>query len=281
MNEVVATDFNTAMASAPGVVVNNSVNDSGNDIFLRGFRGSANFRNGLSQNPRVQSEIANVERIEVIKGPSGTLFGGTLAVYGGVVNIITKKPQENFGGIISYTKGSWGMSRLTADVNTPLNKEKTALTRFNAAHYSQDSFQDAGYNKGLFFSTALSYKVSEKTKVNLDIEFHSNEKTLNAHVRRSEKLTLGSIKYLNGIHRRAFTSNYIGSPRTDIVTMMEVLHKFNNQWTSKTSYQRGYANENESIFLRLSYINDNSISRGIRTFDNYKITTDNIHSNIL
>ncbi len=75
ISEMNATDFNTAMASAPGVVVSNSVNDSGNDIFLRGFSSNASFRNGLIQNPRVQSEIANIERVEVIKGPSGTLFG--------------------------------------------------------------------------------------------------------------------------------------------------------------------------------------------------------------
>jgi iron complex outermembrane receptor protein len=48
----------------------------------------------LIQNPRVQSEIANIERVEVIKGPSGTLFGGTLANYGGVVNIVTKNHRK-------------------------------------------------------------------------------------------------------------------------------------------------------------------------------------------
>ncbi|KFF16634.1 hypothetical protein IW22_22370 [Chryseobacterium sp. JM1] len=281
ISEMNAVDFNTAMASAPGVVVSNSVNDSGNDIFLRGFSSSANFRNGLLQNPRVQSEIANVERVEVIKGPSGTLFGGTLANYGGIVNIVTKKPQENFGGIIGYTTGSWGMNRITADVNTPLNKEKTALARFNVAAYSQDSFQDAGYNKGLFFSGSILYKVSDKTTVTLDTEFHAPEKTLNAYVRQSEKLTIGSMKDLTGAHDRSFTSNDIGSKRTNFVTMAEVTHKFNDQWTSRTSYQRGEANENGSIFLVLSYLDNNTVSRGIRPFDSYKVTTDNIQQNFI
>lgn len=281
ISEMSATDFNTAMASVPGVVVNNSVNDSGNDVFLRGFSSNASFRNGLIQNPRVQSEIANIERVEVIKGPSGTLFGGTLANYGGVVNVVTKKPQENFGGIINYTTGSWGMSRITADVNTPLNKEKTALARFNVAAYSQDSFQDAGYNKGLFFSGSILYKVSDRTTVTLDTEFHAPEKTLNAYVRQSEKLTLHSMKELAAIHGRSFTSNDIGSKRTNFVTMAELTHKFNDQWTSRTSYQRGEANEKESIFLVLNYMNNNSVSRSIRPFDSYKITTDNIQQNFI
>lgn len=279
ISEMGAMDFNTAMASAPGVVVSNSVNDSGNDIFMRGFSSNASFRNGLIQNPRVQSEIANIERVEVIKGPSGTLFGGTLANYGGVVNIVTKKPQENFGGIINYTTGSWGMNRITADVNTPLNKEKTALARFNVAAYSQDSFQDAGYNKGLFFSGSVLYKVSDKTTVTLDTEFHAPDKTLNAYVRNSEKLTLHSMKDLEVAYKRAFTSNDIGSKRTNFVTMAEVTHKFNDQWTSRTSYQRGEANENESIFLVLRYLNNNQVERMIRPFDSFKVTTDNIQQN--
>jgi iron complex outermembrane receptor protein len=68
------------------------------------------------------------------------------------------------------------MNRITADVNTPLNKEKTALARFNVAAYSQDSFQDAGYNKGLFFQEVCLYKVSDKTTVTLDTEFHARKK---------------------------------------------------------------------------------------------------------
>lgn len=281
ISEMNATDFNSAMASVPGVVVNNSVNDSGNDIFLRGFSSSANFRNGLLQNPRIQSEIANIERVEVIKGPSGTLFGGSLANYGGVVNVVTKRPQENLGGIISYTTGSWGMSRITADVNAPLNKAKTALARFNVASYSQDSFQDAGFNKGLFFAGSVLYKVSDKTSVTLDTEFHSNTKTLNAYVRNSEKLTIGSVKDLEGAHNRAFTSNDIGSPRTSFITMAEVTHKFNDQWTSRTSFQKGIANEDQSIFLVLSYLDNNTVSRGVRPFDNFKITTDNVQQNFI
>ena len=98
ISETTAIDFNTAVATVPGVVVNNGVNDSGNDIFLRGFTSNASFRNGLAINPRTQTEISNIERIEVVKGPSGTLFGGTMAKYGGVVNIITKSLRRNLEG---------------------------------------------------------------------------------------------------------------------------------------------------------------------------------------
>src|SRR5690606_24172069 len=78
MQELSAVDYNTALTQIPGVVVMNGVNDSGNDVLLRGFRASASMRNGLVSFPRTQSEIFNLERVEVLKGPSATLFGASM-----------------------------------------------------------------------------------------------------------------------------------------------------------------------------------------------------------
>src|SRR5690606_13156250 len=119
MQELSAVDYNTALTQIPGVVVMNGVNDSGNDVLLRGFRASASMRNGLVSFPRTQSEIFNLERVEVLKGPSATLFGASMTSYGGVVDNITKKPFESFRGEVGYQTGSWGLNRLTFDLNTP------------------------------------------------------------------------------------------------------------------------------------------------------------------
>jgi len=281
MQEQIAIDYNTAVASVPGVVVNNGVNDSGNDVTLRGFRGQATFRNGLAIDPRTQSEIANVERVEVLKGPAGTLFGGAMSTYGGVVNTITKKPFESFRGEVSYTTGSWGLNRFTADVNTPLNKDRSALLRVNAAAHTQSSFQDAGYLKSTSFAASMLFKTSERTTVRFDAEVYAPEKTLNAYVRNSDVLTVSSMKDLNLIHKRSFSSDDIGTKRTSIYAQAEIEHKISDQWISRTSFQHGESGESNSVFLVLSYVNDGSISRGIRPFDVYRLTTDNLQQNFI
>lgn len=71
---------------------------------------------------------------------------------------------------------------------------------------------------------------------------------MNAFVRNSGVLTIKSLKDLTSIHDRSFTSNDIGSRRNVFNTMAEVEYKINNQWTSRTSFQRGESVENESIF---------------------------------
>lgn len=281
MQEQVAIDYNSAVATVPGVVANNGVNDSGNDFTLRGFRSQATFRNGLAVDPRTQSEIVNIERIDVLKGPSGTLFGGVMTTYGGAINTITKKPFESFRGEVSYTTGSWGLNRFTADINTPLNKDRTALIRINAAGHTQSSFQNAGFLKSTAFAASMSFKTSDRTTVRFDAEVYAPNKNLNAYVRNSDILTVASIKDLKTAHNRSFSSNDIGTKRTSVYAMAEVEHKISEQWTSRTSFQHGESGEDHSVFLVLTYINNDSLSRGIRPFDVYKLITDNLQQNFI
>jgi len=282
MQEIVATDMNSAVVSVPGVITNNGVNDSGNDFTLRGFTSSATFRNGLAINPRTQTEISNVERIEILKGPAATLFGGLMSTYGGVVNTVTKRPFEIFRGEVNYTTGSWGLNRFTADINTPLNKDRTALARFNAAAFSQNSFQDAGYSKGLAFAASLAFKTSERTTVRFDADIYTPDKTLSAYVRNSQLLEYKSMKDLKSSHGRSFTSNDIGTKRTSYYALAEVEHRLSDNWLMRTSYQHGESGEKESIFLVLMYNKDNSkVSRYIRPFDVYEMRTDNFQHNFI
>src|SRR5690606_23298237 len=97
MLETAATDYVSALGQVPSAVVSNGVNDSGNGILLRGFStfNSGMVRNGLPVNTRAVSEIFNLEKVEVLKGPSATLFGAQVTSYGGVVNNVTKKPFES------------------------------------------------------------------------------------------------------------------------------------------------------------------------------------------
>ena len=76
--------------------------DGGTYFSLRGFEAQSNLVNGL---PGLSSGIldpAGVEEIQVLKGPSGTLFGASFYGYGGVINTITKKPYFDFGGEVAY-----------------------------------------------------------------------------------------------------------------------------------------------------------------------------------
>ena len=183
LQEQIIIDINNAVRNSPGVIPA-SYPSGGFGISFRGFTTGVNARNGMETvTGRSSVDLSNVERIEIMKGPSGTLFGSSISSFGGVVNLVTKKPFETTASEISYTAGSFGLNRLTADVNTPLNKDKTALFRINVAVNREKSFLDYGFNNTLAISPSFIYKANDKLHFTIDAElFNANNtrRTYNA-----------------------------------------------------------------------------------------------------
>ncbi|KXI30645.1 TonB-dependent receptor [Paraglaciecola hydrolytica] len=107
------------------------------NISSGGDPSSATFYDGVYM-PRAAQNVlfSDIERIEVLKGPQGTLFGRNAAM--GVVNILPRKPTEDFEGFI---KGSWGtdnLARYEGMVNVPLSQ--SVYLRANMLTNSQDGF---------------------------------------------------------------------------------------------------------------------------------------------
>lgn len=143
----------------------------GTTFILRGFVTQSKLRNGLAGNITTTIDAANVESIEVLKGPSATLFGSSLSSYGGLINRVTKKPFKTMGGEVAYYAGSYGLNRITADFNTPVDSSGKLLFRMNTAYSSQNGFQENAFRKSFLFAPSISYQVNEKLSFQLDAEF--------------------------------------------------------------------------------------------------------------
>lgn len=174
----VATDVRDALRNATGAVVANYPS-GGFSITTRGFGTGPSSRNGMEMNSgRSTVDLGNVERIEVLKGPSGTLFGADVSSFGGVVNIVTKKPFETSRTEIGYTAGSFNQHRITADVNTPLNDDKTVLLRVNGVFSKRNSFQNYGFSNDYQVAPSLSYNINKRLNILLDAELTGGRRTL-------------------------------------------------------------------------------------------------------
>ena len=91
------------------------------DTFLiRGFATNFTYRNGLkTQNLEGAEDVAFIDRVEVVKGPAAMLYGRIAP--GGLVDYITKKPQEVAASSIQEQFGSWGLSRTTVDCDRTID----------------------------------------------------------------------------------------------------------------------------------------------------------------
>jgi iron complex outermembrane recepter protein len=145
----------------------------------------------------------------VVKGPSGTLYGSSLISYGGLINVVTKKPFDYFGGNVSYTLGSFGLNRVTADVNTPLDETGKVALRVNTAYHKQNSFQDMGFRESFFFAPSLSYLVNDRLSFLVNTEIYRGESTnpTMLFVDRGAPLRATNIEELGYDPKRSYTSN--------------------------------------------------------------------------
>jgi len=115
----------------------------------------------------IQPLTQNIERVEVVKGPSSVTFSS--ADPGGTINMVTKKPLKETKREVSFGVGSFSTMRAGLDFTGPLNKKKTLLYRVNAAVQEAKSFRDLVQNNALLISPSFSYVPNDKTAVNVEM----------------------------------------------------------------------------------------------------------------
>ncbi|MBP1617769.1 MAG: TonB-dependent receptor [Bacteroidetes bacterium] len=239
LQQQVVTDLGEALTNIPGAGVPIAFNQNRLVVLSRGFYIQPKFRNGLAAFIQTSIDPVNVERIEAIKGPSSTLFGASEVSYGGLINRVTKKPYNGFGGEAAYSMGSWELNRLTLDVNAPVNRSKTLLLRVNAAGHSENSFQDAGFTKSFAFTPSLSYQVNSKLSVSLDLEHGINKGTSPVRFTPYTKgIVSQNIADMGIPYDRSFASNNMAynSQATNIIAQAN--YHISEQWNSQTTISR-------------------------------------------
>nr|WP_240348432.1 TonB-dependent receptor [Longitalea arenae] len=177
IDERQATEFRQVVKNMTGV----TLTTANGDFMMRGFQntggnnaGSAQLINGMKNfytGYTNDLNLVNVERIEVLKGPTSILYGANSP--GGNFNVITKKPLETNRFTVSAAFGSWGRYRAEADLTGKLSKDKKFLYRFSTSYQNNPDYRDFIYNRNFAVAPTVRYRPSEKTTI--DIEFAYNQ----------------------------------------------------------------------------------------------------------
>ncbi|MDQ8700626.1 TonB-dependent siderophore receptor [Hyphomicrobium sp. LHD-15] len=126
-----------------GVIATNDVRTPGYDfITVRGFE-AEQWVDGLGvfYNLGHRDALANIERIEILKGPNAILYGGgNGAPIGGAVNVISKMPTNRAGGEFGVTVGSESYARPYFDIDQPISADGSVLFRLTGDYAAKDSF---------------------------------------------------------------------------------------------------------------------------------------------
>jgi outer membrane receptor protein involved in Fe transport len=117
---------------------------------VRGVPGVALYVDGIDQTSTIglfTMGVVEVDRIEVLRGPQGTLFGNS--ALGGAVSYVTRKPAQEFGARVQTRVGTYDKLDIQASVDVPFGEN--VLTKFTLSDMSTEGYMqsvDSGYKYG-------------------------------------------------------------------------------------------------------------------------------------
>ena len=182
--------------------------------------------------------LYDIARIEVLRGPQGTLYGRNSM--GGVINIITKEPTNQTNGFGEISIGDYNQQRINAGFKTPFLKDKlffgmSALYEARDGYYKND-FNNLSYDKQNGFSSNyfLNWLISKKWSAKLKENNRSQKNSgafplvtdLNEAINNPYRLNQNAVtKMIDNTLNNSLSLNYIGT-----------YFNFNSQ----TAYQSNY-----------------------------------------
>ncbi|EJG1204760.1 TonB-dependent receptor [Vibrio parahaemolyticus] len=155
--------------------VNNTLGEGSRDQFMiRGFDSLNDmYRDGMRDDGTLQSyrSLANVEHVEIVKGPAGALYGRGSA--GGIINLVTKRANgENF----THVKGSVGSnSQYVGQVDSSMAFSDKVNGRINLEYRQADSYVDHVDSNDFFIAPTIRVLPADGHTIDIDVEYAHQE----------------------------------------------------------------------------------------------------------
>ncbi|MCC4861352.1 TonB-dependent receptor [Vibrio splendidus] len=155
--------------------VNNTLGEGSRDQFvIRGFDALNDmYRDGMRDDGTLQSyrSLANIERVEVVKGPAGALYGRGSA--GGIINLVTKRANgDNF----THVNGSVGSNNLfVGQVDSSMALSDKVSGRINVESRQSDSYVDHVDSNDFFIAPTIRVLPADGHTIDLDVEYAHQE----------------------------------------------------------------------------------------------------------
>ena len=228
-----ATGIEEVVTNVGGVIFSGNNDGRGLDLAIRGFNRAPIVRDGFRIYQRGSQgipEIANLERIEIVKGPASVLYGESEP--GGLINLVSKKPLSEPFYNLQLQLGNRNLVRFPVDLSGPVTKDGKVAYRLNGLYRHVNSFRDFNNSYDRFFvAPTLAWKISQNTDLSFNLEYTAEEGPVD----------FGTV-LINGrpadIPRERITNNPDDRGKTEFInTGYTFEHNFNQNWKIRNAFR--------------------------------------------
>lgn len=242
-------DLGDAMKNTTGVRANNTYGGF-QHFTIRGFNnfillvdGVRDERHNISTSAP-STNLANIERIEVLKGPASVLFGHS--ALGGIINLVRKRPTQEQKAEFSATYGSYNTRRMRAGAGGAISKNLSY--RVDMGLSATDGYRDAGVQTNNAY-LALNYDLSPRDNFYLTIGANDDKYKTDAGIPMLEG---GKVAPLMDVNTRYNDpADFLNNTRYDF--QLAYTHKFSDALVLSDKLSYSYDNINYFSTEELSF----------------------------
>lgn len=230
--------LDAALTQVSGITQGNTLAGTQDTVMKRGFgdnRDGSIMINGL---PIVQGRAMNaaVAQVEVLKGPASLLYG--IMDPGGVINVITKKPQRQRATEVSVYGSSFGRGKNgvggSVDTTGAIGSSNFSY-RLIADYSDQDYWRNFGYNQQTLIAPSLAWD-NGQTQINLSYQYRDFDVPFD----RTTVFNTATNKALPISKYTRLDEAFNQTNGEDHLTQLSVDHQINEQWSAHAAYSYNY-----------------------------------------
>lgn len=170
-----ANSMADALSNVSSIQRGNTHGGSVESFIVRGFQGTTYaidgvLTNSLTVRPEILTDLAGVERIEVLKGPASVLYGRGNP--GGMINVVTRRPTLTPQAQVKLQAGSFDYQRGQAWLSGPLLAEHGLAGSLAMAYQTEGSYRDLYRDSHRrYFAPSLGWAVNDSTRLDMGLEY--------------------------------------------------------------------------------------------------------------
>ncbi|MEO0536313.1 MAG: TonB-dependent siderophore receptor [Cyanobacteria bacterium P01_A01_bin.123] len=266
------------LENAAGVVFQGNNDGRGLEFSIRGFNGAPVLRDGFLipgfAGDAAGPEVANLERVEVLRGPASVLYGQVDP--GGVVNLVTKQPLSEPFYNLQFQVGNGDFISPSIDISGPLTEDGRLLYRLNALYRQEDSFRDYDNNLERFFiGPTLTWLISDQTDLTINLEYTEDD----------EPADYGTFAFGDGvapIPLERVLNNPEDTYKQDYLSVGYTLeHRFSDNWQLRNQFRYTSSSYSIDVFPLPAALNESTgILSRIFAAQDVELDTYSLYTNI-